>query len=783
MVKIEIDGMPMTADPSKMIIQVADEAGIDIPRFCYHKNLSIAANCRMCLVEVEQSRKALPACATPVTEGMKVFTHSKRAIAAQRGVMEFLLINHPLDCPICDQGGECELQDLSIGYGGDISRFTENKRVVKDKEIGPLVGTDMTRCIHCTRCVRFGQEIAGIMELGAVGRGEHMEIGTYVEESLISELSGNLIDLCPVGALTSKPFHYKARAWELAAHPSISPHDGMGSNIEFHTRRNEVMRVVPRENDDVNETWISDRDRFSYLALNHPERLHKPMIKTNAGWQETDWQTALEFAVEGLQNAVRSDGAEQLAGLLSSTATVEEGYLFQKLLRGMGSNNIDHRLRQQDFADQVDAPATAPWHVRDFGASDAVILIGCNIRAEQPMIAHRIRQGAMNGSSVNVINFFAMDCLMPVDKQLVVNTQGMVDLLAEIAVELTVETKVAIPPAWEKLLNGVKPTSAAEALAGQLIRAARATLFVGALVDHHPQAATIRALVRFIASLSNNYIVILPTANDNGLTLAGAMPYLTEQKGLNTDAMMAQSLRAYLLLGTEPELDCANQSEALDSLKQADFVVTLNCFMTDAMRAYANVILPIASFAETSGTYVNVDQLWQSFTGAVSPVGESRPAWKVLRVLGNLAEVDGFDFVSSEDVRDAVQTDIENTAAVVKQTFVPATLKMPKMTKSDLIWIAEVPSYQTDSFTRRSDALQATPENQRANMARMNTVEATRQGVEKSERITVMQGDASVTVAFELDDAIADGCLYLAGGTAEAVKLGAAYTSVSVQHD
>ncbi|MCK5921689.1 MAG: molybdopterin-dependent oxidoreductase, partial [Methylococcales bacterium] len=364
---------------------------------------------------------------------------------------------------------------------------------------------------------------------------------------------------------------------------------------------------------------------------------------------------------------------------------------------------------------------------------------------------------------MNVINFFAMDCLMPVDKQLVVDTQGMVDLLAEIAVELTIETKVAIPPTWEKLLKGVKPTPEAEALAGQLIRAARATLFVGALVDHHPQAATIRALVRFIASLSNNYIVILPTANDNGLTLAGAIPYLTEQKGLNTDAMMAQSLRAYLLLGTEPELDCAHQSEALDSLNQADFVVTLNCFMTDAMRDYANVILPIASFAETSGTYVNVDQQWQSFTGAVSPVGESRPAWKVLRVLGNLAEVDGFDFVSSEDVRDAVQTDIENTAAVVKETFVPATLKMPKMTKSDLIWIAEVPSYQIDSLTRRSDALQATPENQHANIARMNTAEATRQGVEKSERIAVTQGAASVTVAFELDDAIADGCLYLAG--------------------
>ena len=780
MVNIEIDGMPMTADPSKMIIQVADEAGIDIPRFCYHKNLSIAANCRMCLVEVAQSRKALPACATPVTEGMKVFTHSKRAIAAQRGVMEFLLINHPLDCPICDQGGECELQDLSVGYGGDVSRFTENKRVVKDKVIGPLVGTDMTRCIHCTRCVRFGQEIAGIREMGAVGRGEHMEISTYVEESLVSELSGNIIDLCPVGALTSKPFHYKARAWELAAHASIAPHDCLGTNIELHTRRNEVMRVVPRENEAVNETWISDRDRFSYLALNHAQRLQKPMMKIQDVWQETDWQTALEYATEGLQHVKREHGAAQLGGLLSATSTVEEGYLFQKLLRGMGSNNIDHRLRQQDFADQVDAPTTAPWHVCDFGASDAVFLIGCNIRAEQPMIAHRIRQGALNDSSVNVINFFDMDCLMPVDKQLVVDTQGMVDLLAEIAVELTTETDVAIPPAWTDLLKDVKPSKEAEALAGQLIRAAKATLFIGALVDHHPQAATIRALTRFITSLSNSYIVILPTANDNGLTLAGAVPHLGTQAGLNTDEMLAHSLRGYLLLGTEPELDCANPAQAAQALNGADFVVSLNCFITDAMREYADVILPIASFAETSGSYVNVDQLWQSFTGAVSPVGESRPAWKVLRVLGNLAEVDGFDYVSSEEVRDAVQAEIEAMRAAVKEIFVPTTLKMP--TSSDLMWIAEQPSYQSDSLTRRSDALQATPENQHATMARMNSAEAARQNIADATQIKLTHGSTTITIDFKVDDAIADGCVYLAGGTVETSGFGAAYTPVSVQN-
>ena len=400
MVNIEIDGIPLKVESTKMIIQAADEAGIDIPRFCYHKKLSIAANCRMCLVEVDRARKALPACSTPVSEGMKVFTHSKVAVNAQRSVMEFLLINHPLDCPICDQGGECELQDLSMGYGEGISRFSERKRVVKDKDIGPLIQTDMTRCIHCTRCVRFGQEIAGIKELGATGRGEHMEIGTYVEHSLVSELSGNIIDLCPVGALTSKPFRYKARAWELTAHPTIAPHDAVGSNIELHIRKNDVMRVVPRDNEAINEAWLSDRDRFSYLGLSSDERIAEPMIKKNGKWQTTDWQTALETAVEGLKTIVTKHGAEELAGLISPTATLEEAYLFQKWLRGLGTDNIDHRLRQQDFADSHSDYELNDWSLGDIDESDAIILLGSNIRAEQPIIAHRIRQAALSGANV-----------------------------------------------------------------------------------------------------------------------------------------------------------------------------------------------------------------------------------------------------------------------------------------------------------------------------------------------------------------------------------------------
>ncbi|HAO24900.1 MAG TPA: NADH dehydrogenase (quinone) subunit G, partial [Methylophaga sp.] len=477
MVNIEIDGIPLKVDSGKMIIQAADEAGIDIPRFCYHKNLSIVANCRMCLIEVDNARKALPACATPVANGMKVFTQSETALAAQRGVMEFLLINHPLDCPICDQGGECELQDLSLGYGSGISRFSEKKRVVKDKDIGPLVQTDMTRCIHCTRCVRFGQEIAGIKELGATGRGEHMEIGTYVEHSLASELSGNIIDLCPVGALTSKPFRYKARAWEMTSHPSIALHDAVGSSIDLHTRQNDVMRVVARDNESVNQSWISDRDRFSYLGLKHPDRLLNPMIKQNGEWQTTDWQTALEFAVDGLKHVKAKNGADQIAGLISPTATLEEAYLFQKWLRAFGSQNIDHRLRQLDFSDAAHEQF-APISLADVEDSDAIVLLGCNVRSEAPMLAHRIRQSACAGGLVSDINFFKTDLLMPVDRQVVVNSAQLFTLLSGIAKAL-LHLDANAAKTWQHLMREQAASATEQNIAMQLANAEKALIVVG----------------------------------------------------------------------------------------------------------------------------------------------------------------------------------------------------------------------------------------------------------------------------------------------------------------
>lgn len=778
MVNIEIDGIPLTVDSTKMVIQAADEAGIDIPRFCYHKKLSIAANCRMCLIEVEQSRKALPACATPVAEGMKVFTHSKVAVDAQRGVMEFLLINHPLDCPICDQGGECELQDMSMGYGSGVGRFAESKRVVKDKNIGPLINTDMTRCIHCTRCVRFGEEIAGITELGATGRGEHMEIGTYIEHSLTSEMSGNIIDLCPVGALTSKPFRYRARAWELTAHPSIAPHDAVGSNIEFHTRRNEVLRVVPRDNDSINETWISDRDRFSYLGLNHEQRATQPMIKQNGEWQTVDWQTALQTAVDGLKVIKTRHGAEQIAGLVSPTATLEEAYLFQRLLRGLGTNNIDHRLRQQDFTDQNVDYSADDWCLKNIEDNDEIVLIGCNIRAEQPIIAHRMRQAAMMGTAVIDINFFESDLLMPATS-VIVNTKGLLTCLTGIA-KTVISLASEDDQAWVEWLEDVVPTAQEQTLAMQLSNAMQATLFIGQLASNHPQAAKIKALADLIARLTKSQLIVLPTANSAAAKIAGALPFTknnTESIGLDAQQVLQQSLRSYVLFGIEPELDCADPVGVQQALKDASFVVSMNSYLTDTMLAYADVILPIASFAETSGTFVGADSQWQSFTGAVSAQGESRPGWKVLRVLGNLAKVDGFDYVSSQDIRDEVRDQLKLVSSINKQTYLPDE----SSSDVELMAISEVPMYQTDSVVRRSNALQQTPENKKATIARMNSNEADKQSVSQVENIKVSQGDNSIIMPFEIDDGIADGCIYLAAGIHETLSLGAAFSNVTVE--
>lgn len=772
MINIEIDGIPLKVDSTKMVIQAADEAGIDIPRFCYHKKLSIAANCRMCLVEVDKARKALPACSTPVTEGMKVFTHSKVALNAQRSVMEFLLINHPLDCPICDQGGECELQDLSMGYGEGISRFTERKRVVKDKDIGPLIQTDMTRCIHCTRCVRFGQEIAGIMELGATGRGEHMEIGTYVEHSLVSELSGNIIDLCPVGALTSKPFRYKARAWELTAHSTIAPHDAVGSNIELHIRQNDVMRVVPRDNEAINEGWLSDRDRFSYLGLNSSERIAEPMIKSDGVWQTTDWQTALETAVDGLKTIVTKHGVEELGGLISPTATLEEAYLFQKWLRGLGTENIDHRLRQQDFADCQSDYSLEDWSLSDIDRSKAIVLLGTNIRAEQPIIAHRIRQAALSGATVSNINFFESDLLMPVKHQLAVDAVEMADTLAGVAKALTAVSKQNID-AWLELLPERASSPFEQNIALQLSNAMNATVFVGDLINHHPQASVLRSLAKLVATLSDSRLVILPTANANAHKKAGTLP---STAGLNAMQMWHNDLRAYVLMGVDPSMDTVVQNDARSALKRASFVVAINSFHSALVTEHADVILPAACFTETSGTFIGIDQQWQRFAGGVQPRGDSRPGWKILRVLGNVSKLSGFDQISSQDVVDELEAELNRSSKQAIQDFIPESVSL----ESDLMLVSEVPMYRTDSLLRHSNALQQTPENKTNEFACINQQEADKRGLTHQLPVTIKHGENSISLPLKIDNAQADGCIFVAAATAATVTLGTMFAQVEV---
>ncbi|MGO9512321.1 MAG: NADH-quinone oxidoreductase subunit NuoG [Steroidobacteraceae bacterium] len=658
LVNIEVNGMPLKARKGQMIMQVTDAADIYIPRFCYHEKLSIAANCRMCLVEVEKAPKPLPACATPVMEGMKVFTKSPRAVAAQRATMEFLLINHPLDCPICDQGGECELQDLAMGYGRDISRFAERKRVVKDKNIGPLVSTDMTRCIHCTRCVRFGQEIQGFPQLGATGRGEHMLIETYVEHSVDHELSANIVDLCPVGALNNKPFRYHARAWEMSQQALVSPHDGFGTNIYAHVLRGKLMRVVPRENEEINETWIADRDRFGFEGMYSAERVTQPMVRINGALQAVDWEVALAAAAEGLQEANAAYGAASLGFLASPMATVEEMYLLAQIARSLGSSNIDHRLRQLDFREQENE-AVYPGlglKIADLEALDGVLVVGSNTRHEMPLLAHRIRKAAVKRSAkVAFLNPRTFEYLFPVA------AHGVAE---DLAGEFAAVVHAAAAAAGKPVPAGVRAATVNDrhrSLLAALRHGARHAIILGTLAQRHPEYSELKALAAQLAVLTGASLgLVTEGANAAGAYLAGAVPHRepggapAAAVGLSARAMLESSLKAYLLFGgIDPAHDLAAAPEALAA---ADLVVAVTTHLTESLRTVAEVVLPIGTFAETSGTYVNVEGRWQSWAGAASLVGESRPGWKVLRVLANLLNVHGVDFVSSEEVREALKT-------------------------------------------------------------------------------------------------------------------------------
>ncbi len=713
-VTIEIDGRPCEAVPGEMIIEVADREGIRIPRFCYHQKLSIAANCRMCLVEAEQGGrpfpKPLPACATPVADGMKVQTRSPKALEAQKGTMEFLLINHPLDCPICDQGGECELQDVAMGYGGDVSRYAERKRVVKDEDLGPLIATDMTRCIHCTRCVRFGAEIAGIRELGATGRGEDMRIGTFVEHTVAHELSGNIIDLCPVGALTSKPFRFKARSWELTQVDGIAPHDGLGSNIHLHVRGNRVMRVHPRDNEAVNETWLSDRDRFSYEGLTSEDRLLQPMVKQDGDWQATDWQTALALAADGL----KASGGD-LGALIAPNATLEEMYLAQKLVRALGSSDIDSRLRQQDFRGDASDPLL-PWlgvPVADLEVQEGILLIGADIRQEQPLLAHRIRKAALAGAHVALVNPLELALTFP-STQFVDTPAGMLKDLAAIAKALGKRGSGPI----KDLIAGAAPDEHHGATAERLKEAGknyRGLILLGGLAAAHPDYTLLKALAQVIAEAAHARVGYLPAAaNSVGAYLAGAVPSVLpgahpiETAGAGAAEMLSSRRKAYLLWGLEPGLDLNDPAQAMKWLAKGKFVLACSAFRSPSLEAVADLMLPIGAFAETSGTFVNADVTWQSFRGAVAPPGEARPGWKVLRVLGNQLELEGFDYRDSSQVLDEIRALCEGAKPDNKPR---GDLKVqPQVVPVEgLFRIGNVPIYASDALVRRAPALQRAP--------------------------------------------------------------------------
>ncbi len=786
-INIEIDGKKVEARNGSMLIEAADEAGINIPRFCYHKKLSIAANCRMCLVEVEKAAKPLPACATPVTDGMKVFTRSPKAINAQKGVMEFLLINHPLDCPICDQGGECELQDVAVSYGKDESRFYENKRIVAETNIGPLIATDMTRCIHCTRCVRFGDEIAGIREIGGTGRGEHMEIGTYVEHSITSEVSGNIIDLCPVGALTSKPFRYTARAWELGQSTSVAAHDCLGSNTTLHTHKNEVLRVVPNDNESINESWLSDRDRFSYEGANSTRRLTTPMIKVGGEWQEVDWNSALENASRGLQSVIDQSTAEQLACLISPNSTTEELYLAQKLMRGMGSDNIDHRLRQTDFSDQQGA-AAFPWlgsSIEALDTVDAALLIGSNIRKDQPIAALRLRTASMGDAQFASLSSIDYEYNFDVATSISVAPSQLVANLASIAKAVLENKSQTASGVTTDLINSAVVNDASKAIAEMLCAAAKSVVILGNYAASHPQASTLRALSAVIRDASDSQLALLSDgANAAGAWLAGAIPHRSAgnhkltKVGLNAQQIIEQSSKGLLLVGIEPELDCVNGLAAQQAAVNADYTVALSAYVSDSLLSCANVLLPITPLTETSGTLVNVEGRWQNFNGVVAPKGDSRPAWKVLRVLGNLFDVDGFDYLSSEDVINELQGHSAKSKPSCKFT---ATLSADLKTSDGLQRITECAMYAVDSQVRHSESLQQTADAENSRSVQMCQATASAQGVTDCEKITVKQGETSMVLPLVINDRIAANSLLIYSGLPQTSGLAADFSPITIE--
>jgi len=773
-IQITVDGKPLSARRGQMLIEVTDAAGIDVPRFCYHKKLSVAANCRMCLVEVEKAPKPLPACATPVMPDMIVHTASKLARDAQKGTMEFLLINHPLDCPICDQGGECELQDVAMGYGNSASQYTEGKRVVFDKYIGPLIATEMTRCIHCTRCVRFGEEIAGIRELGATGRGENVRIGTYIAKSVVSEVSGNVIDICPVGALTARPSRYTARSWELTQQASVSPHDSVGSNVYVHMDGTTVNRVIPRENESINEVWIADRDRFSYQGLSSPDRITSPMIRVDGELQSTDWATALSAAADRLRTS-------SLGVLASPSITLEELYLTQKLGRALGTGDIDHRLGQVDFSAQ-DAAPVMPWlgmQLNDLETLDAALLVGSNIRKDQPIAAVRLRKSALKGAAISFIN--------PKHFPLHFDAAEMISTRYD---RMVSELYCVARAAGADLSSMADAPSAHcderhQRIADSLKDGERSAVFLGNISVQHPAYAQLQYLAIALAKATGATLGMLPErANTAGAWLAGVVPHRAaggkpvSATGKTAHEMLESPMSAYLLVGCELEFDAANPAHALKALSEASHVVAVSAFMSDSLSLHADVILPAATFTETFGTYVNATGNWQSTKGATQPPGDARPAWKIFRVLADELELSGFSFDSPEAVTRELQShcgDIQLT----NLTDFSAAPAFASPSDASLVRAGETPIYATDPIVRRSVPLQKSLDGKQA-FASMAASELEKLSLSDGDAVSVRQNGTAVSLPCKLDNDVPEGCVWVPAGLPETTGLGEVFGAIEV---
>ncbi|MBV8660135.1 MAG: NADH-quinone oxidoreductase subunit G [Burkholderiales bacterium] len=773
MLEIEIDGKKLTVPNGTTVIEAARSIGTHIPHFCYHKKLSIAANCRMCLVQVEKAPKPLPACATPVNDGMKVFTHSDMAVKAQQGVMEFLLINHPLDCPICDQGGECQLQDLAVGYGGSSSRYEEEKRVVPNKDLGPLISTDMTRCIHCTRCVRFTEEVAGMQEIGMAGRGEHSEIMSYVGMSVNSEISGNVIDLCPVGALTSKPFRYSARTWELSRRKSVSPHDGLGSNLVIQVKSDRVMRALPLENEAINECWIADRDRFSYEALNSDARLTRPMLKQGGQWIETDWQTALEYVGNGLKSIIREHGHDAVAAVATPHSTVEELFLLNQIASGLGIGAAEFGLRHADLrlGDALQGAAWLGQPIVELVENKAVLVVGSNLRKEQPLLAQRLRQSVKRGTQLAVVNAADDQLFTSVAGKLIVRPDQYVEALAAVA-KAAAELKGAAVPTE---LAGATVNDAARKIAQLLIDATaaeggRAAVLLGNQATHHPRAAEIAAVAAQLTTLTGAKLGWMSeAANTVGAQVLGLAP---------TAKAITKPRKAILLLNTEVELDAHDAAAAQAAVKSADMVVAFSAFKHGATD-YADVLLPITPFSETAGSFVNMEGKLQTFNGVVKPQGDARPAWKVLRVLGNMLGLSGFEFDSAESVRKAALPNGDQSVAAKLSNDVKPVAVQLQAAAQGLVRLGEVPIYQSDALVRRAVSLQKTSD-AATPVVGISAATAAKLGLEAGQSVSVQQGEGRATLVLAIDATLADDVVRVATSHPATAALGASFGSIQL---